>query len=116
MGYQTYFELEIYQYEEHGLGSIDEEKLISIITEFRKENEDAYWALNVDGTCKQDCHWYDHIKDLTKLSKKYPDLIFRLMGAGDSNEDLWHHYFKDGKSQICEAKITFDEYNPDLLE
>jgi hypothetical protein len=55
------------------------------------------------------CKWYDWEKDMRLLSASFPNVLFTLEGNGEENVDIWIAYFKGGKSQICKAKITFDE-------
>ncbi len=63
-----------------------------------------------------DCKWYDHEEDMEKFSKKFPEYVFALEGRGEEPGDLWFHYFKNGKSQHCPAKISFDEYDEAKLQ
>lgn len=60
--------------------------------------------------------WSGWKKDMKELSSKYPNVLFKLYGTGEENSDMWKAYFKNGKMQICKAKITFDEYNENLLK
>lgn len=60
--------------------------------------------------------WYDYDIDMMKLSMRFPSLVFILHGNGESSEDLWDAYFKDGKIQYCPARIVYDEYNEDALK
>jgi len=54
--------------------------------------------------------WYNHIENMNELSKLYPEILFGLYGVGDETGDIWIRYFKNGKSQYCEAKISFDPF------
>ena len=38
-----------------------------------------------------------------------------LKGEGVDPGDIWQRYFKNGKTQLCEAKISFDEYDENKL-
>ena len=60
--------------------------------------------------------WYDHEKDMLEMSKEFPEIVFCLHGEGETNEDLWYKYFKNGKIQRCRAKIVYDEYDEAKLE
>lgn len=61
------------------------------------------------------CKWYEHDEDMIKLSLQFPETVFCLYGEGEESGDLWYKYYKNGKKQICEAKITFDEYDESQL-
>lgn len=79
------------------------------------ENKHAVYALEEDGSHKDEITWYDHEKEMRAFSKKFPNLIFELSGEGEMNSDVWKKYFKNGKCQICKAKISFDEFDESKL-
>jgi len=60
--------------------------------------------------------WYGWVQDMTKLSQMYPNTLFKLSGDGEENGDQWICYFKDGKKQLCEAKISFDPFDESKLQ
>lgn len=98
MGYYTHFSISIDGY----TGEDFEEDFISKELEWGNPFED-------------DCKWYDHVKDMKKISLKYPDLIFHLKGEGEENIDTWYKHFKNGKMQICRAKVIYDDYDESKL-
>ena len=55
------------------------------------------------------------LKSITKFSVDYPEHLFILEGEGEDSGDIWKQYIKNGKSQRCEAKITFDEFDENKL-
>lgn len=55
--------------------------------------------------------WYEYEKDMRKISEQFPDVIFTVSGEGEENDDIWRAYFKNGKSQYCEAIINFEPYD-----
>lgn len=59
--------------------------------------------------------WYEHHEEMIELSKRFPETIFCLYGDGEENGDTWYKYYKNGKSQYCPAKITYDEYDESKL-
>lgn len=61
------------------------------------------------------CKWYSHEKDMSIVSKEFPNHVLKLMGEGEESGDIWVKYFKDGKVQVCKAKITFDAFDESKL-
>ena len=55
--------------------------------------------------------WYDHDTHMAALSLLYPNVLFSVEGEGEESGDLWKAYYKNGKSQTCEAIITFEPYD-----
>ena len=99
MGYETKYELE---WDNTGLPAEDVLHFLNTQTGYtRFEGSDQY--VYFDDTIK----WYDHDKDMVKLSKLYPDTLFTLSGEGEEPGDIWRYYFKAGRSQLARAKITF---------
>lgn len=59
--------------------------------------------------------WYDHVKNMRELSSFYPDVVFTLFGVGEEQGDIWREYYKGGRLQRENAKITFDPYDESKL-
>ena len=59
--------------------------------------------------------WRSHEKDMKAYSLQYPTTLFEFMIEGEEYGDIWKKYFKNGKVQVCKAKITFDAYDEDKL-
>lgn len=56
--------------------------------------------------------WGKEAEEMKQFSKKFPDVLF-IMNC-ESSEDgiaIWRDYYKNGKQQHCEAKITFDDFD-----
>lgn len=53
--------------------------------------------------------WYDCSADMTKISKKFPDIIFLITGNGEEDGDIWRHYFTNGNNYWFKARISFDD-------
>ena len=104
MGYYTTYELSI-------LGS-HYETLSKII----ENDRDTFYAVDECGEPVDSVKWYDHERDMMRVSKDYPDLVFKLEGEGEEARDIWIKYFKNGKMQYCPAMITFEGYDEDKLE
>ena len=45
--------------------------------------------------------WNGYVDDMTKLSKLYPQYVFKVSGQGEGYQDIWDHYFKNGKNEYC---------------
>lgn len=99
MGYYTNYSLEIVQ---------GNKNLIELL---REENENAKCAFDNDGDCIEPLKWYNHVNHLLDFSKKHPKALLKLYGEGEESEDLWVRYFKNGKSQLCNAVISFEEFD-----
>lgn len=98
MGYYTTFSLKVIGHTE-----IDHEEEIS------NEFHDGYPVFD------ESVKWYDYQQDMKEYSLKYPELLFKLEGVGEQNEDMWICYFKNGKMQECPATITFDDFDESKL-
>lgn len=55
------------------------------------------------------CKWYDHADDMIKISKEYPNHIFKLYGVGENGDDIWAKYFMNGEMQFEPTKIIYPE-------
>lgn len=104
MGYYTRYELSVINGDNN------------LITELREFSEDANYAINDNGESEDSCKWYKCQEDLKKFSSMHPSTLFKLSGEGEESGDIWNAYFKDGKMQMCKAKIVFDEFNAELLK
>ena len=108
MGYYSSYSLTIYN-----INELDKD--LEIINELRKESDEATYALDEYGGCSESSKWYGSNKELKEFSKKYPDLIFELSRKGESTEDMYKYYIKNGKIQSCKAMITYDSYDENKL-
>jgi hypothetical protein len=64
----------------------------------------------------ENCKWYDHTEDMLKISKEYPEFIFKLRGEGEENGDMWVKYYKNGRYQTCEAEIFYPPFDESKLQ
>lgn len=101
MGYYTDYELDV-------IGTED-----TIVNHAEEIESIAGYSGLFDGELK----WYAHERNMREHSIKYPDLLFKLNGEGEEgSDDVWIKYFKNGKMQLAEGKITFDEFNENSLK
>lgn len=62
------------------------------------------------------CKWYSWEKDMTSISRKYPDTVFTLYGEGEESGDVWKAYFKNGKKSVHTAEIKFPDFDESKLK
>ena len=58
-----------------------------------------------------DCELYNWNEDMKEVSKLFPDQLLAISGEGEESGDIWKAYFKNGKSQICTATLTFENFD-----
>ena len=115
MGYYTRFQVTWDKHEDETIEgvpyeSIDQaiEKKFNEITGIDEETfgcDYDVWDASNDYTVTFYAKWYDWKKDMNELSRAYPDMIFRVSGAGEEYEDLWKSIWKDGCYEIQYAEI-----------
>lgn len=116
MGYYTDYSLEVSMYRNDGkYESVSEELADLIDAEIQKigvldeysSSRDQWWA---------NAKWYDCEDDMILLSKRFPNVLFYLHGAGEDQEDMWDEYFLNGRYQFCRAEIVYDDFDIKKLE
>jgi hypothetical protein len=109
MGYYTRYKLSVKnhhpQYEE----------FVKWIESSPKTSAGYKWKQFWEGNAEP-CKWYEYDNDMPLLSQQFPELVFMLEGEGEEGADLWRRYYKNGKVQIANAKIVYDEYDESKLE
>lgn len=98
MGYYTRYELEIIS----GNTKVDHKEEISNQISFNP--------------FEGECTWYEHEIYMKEYSLQYPDTIFELSGEGEEGGDIFKHYYKNGKVQVCKAVITFEKFDESKLK
>ena len=98
MGYYTHYSIHIQNY-------------------YSDQEPEEFVAENTDygNPFGDECKWYDHEEDMIKISKKYPEMVFHLHGEGEETGDIWDKHFKNGKMQVCKAKIVIPPYDENQL-
>lgn len=60
--------------------------------------------------------WYDYQDHLMLISKKYPDLIIKIIGYGEQPGDIWCEYWQDGNYYHEDFVPQFTEFSSSLLK
>jgi len=55
---------------------------------------------------EEKCKWYDHDKDMMKVSSHFPELIFKLHGEGEESGDIWNTLYVNGNKLACKTEIV----------
>jgi hypothetical protein len=100
MGYYTSHKLEIVKGNDE---FTDYEEEISKISGYNNPFDDS-------------CKWYDHEKHMREYSKNHPNTLFKLIGDGEENGDMWHEYYLNGKMQRAKAEIVFADFDEAKLK
>ncbi len=120
MGYYTRHNLKIHQVDDEKIKN-DDALMCQLEDEINKAIEDHYEMCYSVGSITEDweqddCKWYDHVNDMIKFSREFPNVVFELEGIGEENGDMWKEYYKNGLYQDCPARVIYDEYNPKKLK
>ena len=112
MGYYTYFELSAEQFDSKAL-PISQETYAALYAEIESmglpfdQYSSSEWSLYDK--------WYDWESDMALLSSKFPEMLFVLHGDGESSDDKWRAYFNNGRMQLCQAEISYPDFDPQEL-
>lgn len=122
MGYYTYYDIEVFNKTDKF-----EFNLLSVMTQLDQELVQKLSEINSNGYFNDESYftealqfdsikWYDHDEDMIKLSKQYPDYVFKLSGQGEDPQVQWITYYYNGKKQYCPAIITYEEFDRSILD
>lgn len=79
------------------------------------DHEEASYALSPDGKSFDSSKWYDHVRDMSAVSRRFPGVLFTLRKEGEQPGDISISYFRDGLVQVCPGRIVFDDFDPGKL-
>jgi len=99
MGYYTKYKLEVIGGDEH--------------TDYESEISDASGYFDCFG---HECKWYSHNDIMTEYSKQHPDVLFKLMGDGEEENDYWVKYYLNGKVQYSHGRVVKREFDVEYDE
>lgn len=54
--------------------------------------------------------WYDHVEDMIKLSKVFPETLFIFDGWGEEIGDVWRELYMDGERVVADLMFTFSDF------
>lgn len=63
----------------------------------------------------EEMKWYDNKKDMTELSRRFPEILFKIHCSGEDGDE-WINYFMNGTSTTCQGVMTFEEFDPKNLK
>ena len=72
------------------------------------------WIETLEGT--EPFNWHDMEKDMAKVSLHWPGVLFTVECKGETAEDLWRVYAKDGMYQIARADVTYPGQDPEKMK
>lgn len=103
MGYYTNYEIEVH---------VNTEDRDEFVKEFEDVTEYAVdWIGHtiLHGELR-DVKWYDHAKDLEKLTAKFPKIVIYVDGVGEDYPDIWRAKAVNGDFEKVKARIEFDAF------
>ena len=51
--------------------------------------------------------WYDYERDMIAFSKRFPNTLFKLVGIGTNNDDMWCAWYQNGEGWEGIVKIIW---------
>ena len=61
----------------------------------------------LDDFFEEPIKWYDHVEDMIKLSRVFPETLFILDGWGEELGDMWRELYMDGERVQADLMFTF---------
>ena len=110
MGYNTHFQLDVDQKRKEIISYLQNHAVTFFAYDWMV---DFVIKLLQDEDLLDDCKWYTHREDLTKLSVRFPDVLFTL--SGEESGDIWKLYIRNGKYQLAKAEILIADFDESKL-
>lgn len=110
MGYNTNYIISIKEGQMTG-------KEFEVLKNILEKNSNYLFSLN-HSQQKLYCEgkWYEHEKDMKKVSKLFPNVTFQIYGEGEESGDIWKDYVNNGKLSRTRAVISFEAVPADEEE
>lgn len=106
MGYYTTFEVAVIE------GHLDGD----IVDILRKETSYTFQHATGNVVYANHIKWYTQWDDMMSISRRYPDVVFRVRGDGEESGDAWQTFYKNGKySNWKLTPQTYPEYDESML-
>lgn len=102
MGYRTFYTLNI--------EPKPSEELLNY------EFEDGFTIGELLENNLEDMRWYEHEKDMVKLSSLFPEYLFTLDGEGEESADIWRKFFKNNKTYSWYLDYELPEFDENKLQ
>lgn len=58
---------------------------------------------------EEECKWYECVGDMTAYSNLWPDTTFIVDGVGESSDDIWRNWFKNGQVRNWKLEINIPD-------
>ena len=100
MGYYTYFTIEVIPDQPDDLPQV-----------FKDVTDIDFTELSNDSI-----KWYDYQSNMSDISRKYPNHVFKLTGDGEDYDDKWQAVFVNGNYQQVYAELIYPTINISAID
>lgn len=76
---------------------------LDIIDDLRTSSEEASYAINEDGTQRDEAKWYEANEELKDFSKKYPGVVFVLSKESADPEEFGYGVIE---TAVCDGSYV----------
>lgn len=105
MGYYTNFTLNI--------DCVDDSQRSTLEREIEKMG--VFEGGDIEDGITAEAKWYDCDEDMLLLSSRFQDILFSLYGSGDNSDDIWLHYFKNGRAMFNGIEVVYNDFDESKL-
>jgi hypothetical protein len=79
------------------------------IAQLRRINENALYALDIQGNCAEPWMWLDWQADLEDFTRRYRKIALLPEGEELDSKNNWRAYFLNGQSVVQKAELVYPE-------